>query len=80
MPEGKRNTMPDSVDLPALTAAREWAEQHHHHLPDDRMLRTYGVALLHDLADLIDRGPDIPLRPGIFSALVRERANDLANE
>lgn len=65
-------------DLPALAAAREWAEQHGHPWPDDRMLRTYGAALLRDFADLIDRGPTFPLSPSIFSAMARERADDLA--
>lgn len=65
------------TDLPALAAAREWAEQHGHQWPDDRMLRVYGAALLRDFADFIDRGPVTPLPPSIFSALARERADDL---
>ncbi|MET9303212.1 hypothetical protein ABZX66_28215 [Micromonospora aurantiaca] len=66
-----------STDLPALEAAREWAAEHVHQQPDDRMLRTYGAALLRDFADLIDRGPTFPLPPSIFSAMARERADDL---
>jgi hypothetical protein len=64
-------------DLDALRAARDWATAHGHPQPDDRMLRAYGAALLLDVAALIDRGPMIPLAPSIFSALVRERAEDL---
>ncbi|MEU4640842.1 hypothetical protein [Micromonospora sp. NPDC023814] len=65
------------TDTEALTAARTWASEHGHQQPDDRMLRAYGAALLRDVAALIDRGPAIPLPPSIFSALVRERADDL---
>ena len=65
-------------DIDALTAAREWAAEHVHPQPDDRMLRAYGAALLRDMADRIDRGPSFPLPPSVFSALVRERAADLA--
>ena len=32
---------------------------------------------LREAADLVDRGPDIPLPPSIYSALLRERADDL---
>ncbi|MEU0081385.1 hypothetical protein ABZY58_26085 [Micromonospora tulbaghiae] len=64
-------------DLAALAAAREWAERHVHPQPDDRMLRTYGAALLRDFADLIDRGPTFPLPPSVLSAMARERADDL---
>jgi hypothetical protein len=31
---------------------------------------------LRDAADLVDRGPDIPLPPSVYSALLRERADD----
>ncbi|HEY9415193.1 MAG TPA: hypothetical protein VIQ30_10570 [Pseudonocardia sp.] len=65
------------ADIDALTAARTWATDHGHPQPDDRMLHTYGAALLRDMADRIDRGPSIPLPPGIISALVRERADAL---
>ena len=64
-------------DMKALTAAREWALEHRHPQPDDRMLRAYGATLLREVAALIDRGPAIPLPPSIFSALVRERADEL---
>lgn len=65
-------------DIDALAAAREWADEHVHPQPDDRMLRAYGAALLRDMADRIDRGPSFPLLPSVISALVRERAADLA--
>lgn len=42
------------------------------------IIRTATVAALRDMADLIDRGPAIPLPPSVISALVRERADDLA--
>lgn len=32
---------------------------------------------LERMADQIDRGPEIPLPPSIYSALVRERAEDV---
>ncbi|RKN38466.1 hypothetical protein [Micromonospora endolithica] len=69
--------MPDLTDIAALLAAREWAIEHVHPQPDDRMLRTYGAALLRDFADFLDRGPTFPLPPSVFSALARERADDL---
>lgn len=31
---------------------------------------------LRDFADLVDRGPDVPLKPSIFSTLAREKADD----
>lgn len=30
-----------------------------------------------DFADMVDRGPQIPLQPSIYSALARERATDI---
>jgi hypothetical protein len=36
--------------------------------------------LLRDFADMIDRGPDVPLPPSVYSALVRERADNLAGQ
>lgn len=42
-------------------------------------MTTAGEAL-RELANLIDRGPAIPLPPSVFSALVRERADDLDSE
>jgi hypothetical protein len=69
--------MPDQTDLDALLAAREWASEHVHPQPDDRMLRAYGAALLRDMADRIDRGPTFPLPPSAIAELVRERAADL---
>lgn len=38
---------------------------------------TIQAQLLRDFADLIDRGPDVPLRPSIYSALARETADRL---
>lgn len=35
------------------------------------------AAYLRDMADRIDRGPAIPLPPSVYSALVRERADDI---
>lgn len=61
--------------MDALIAARQWATEHGHPQPDDRMLAAYGRALLLEAADLIDRGPPIPLPPSVYSALLRERAN-----
>ncbi len=34
--------------------------------------------VLRDAADLVDRGPTFPMPPSIISALLRERADDLA--
>lgn len=61
--------------LPALVAAREWATQHRHAQPDDRMLTAYGRVLLLAAADFIDVGPAVPLPPSIYSALLREAAD-----
>ena len=36
-----------------------------------------GASTLRDMADRIDRGPDVPLPPSVYSALVRERADEL---
>lgn len=38
---------------------------------------TWVAVALRDAADLIDRGPDVPLPPSVYSALLRERAADL---
>lgn len=34
------------------------------------------AATLREFADQIDKGPDVPLRPGVYSALAREKAQD----
>lgn len=39
------------ADVDARNAAREWAAQHRHPQPDDRMLRAYGRVLLRDVAE-----------------------------
>jgi hypothetical protein len=65
------------MSMEALRAARQWATDHGHQQPDDRMLGAFGAALLRDMADRIDRGPTFPLPPSVFSALIRERADDL---
>ena len=49
----------------------------------DEAREVLAAALPHvyrDFADLIDRGPAIPLPPSIYSALARERADDLDAE
>lgn len=35
------------------------------------------AVVLRDMADSIDRGPAIPLPPSVYSALIRERADDI---
>lgn len=65
-----------SVEL--YRAARDWATEHGHPQPDDRMLALVAGAALRDMADRIDRGPTFPLPPSVISALVRERADDIA--
>lgn len=38
------------------------------------------AATLREFADLIDRGPAVPLRPSVYSALAREQAEDAERE
>lgn len=38
------------------------------------------IAALRQMADNIDRGPSVPLPPRVYSALVREWADDLEAE
>lgn len=59
-------------------AARDWATEHGHQQPDDRMLALVAGAALRDIADFIDRGGPAPMPPSVFSALLRERADDIA--
>jgi hypothetical protein len=66
------------VSAEIYRAARDWAEQHGHQQPDDRMLALVAGAALRDMADRIDRGPTFPVPPSVISALIRERADDLA--
>jgi hypothetical protein len=66
------------VNAELYRAARDWATEHGHPQPDDRMLALVAGAALRDMADRIDRGGPAPLPPSVFSALVRERADDLA--
>lgn len=42
--------------------------------------QTATVAALRSMADQIDRGPDVPLRPSLYAALVRERADDIRRQ
>ncbi len=49
-------------------------------LDAEAIIRTAITAALRDMADLIDRGPTFPLPPSVISALVRERADNLAAE
>jgi hypothetical protein len=39
--------------------------------------REYAATQFDDFADLIDRGPTFPLPASIFSAMAREKAEDL---
>ncbi|TDP97659.1 hypothetical protein [Labedaea rhizosphaerae] len=41
------------------------------------MVRVAAAATLREFAELIDRGPMIPLRPSIFSTMAREQADDI---
>lgn len=44
----------------------------------NRSARALGIAaVLELLADDIDLGPDVPLPPSVFSALLREKADDI---
>lgn len=38
------------------------------------------AAALREFADLVDRGPAVPLSPGIYSSLAREKAEDAESE
>jgi hypothetical protein len=39
--------------------------------------REAAATALMEFADLIDRGPNFPLRPSLFSGMARERAADI---
>jgi hypothetical protein len=42
------------------------------------LLAAGAVDALRDMADRIDRGPTFPLPPSVISALIRERADEIA--
>ena len=64
-----------SVDQAAIDAARSWAADQRQPMPDDRMLRAYGIALLTQLAGEVERDPNILLQA--YADRLRHRAVDL---
>lgn len=44
----------------------------------ERVAPLIAAQALRSAADLVDRGPTFPLPPSVISALLRERADDLA--
>lgn len=61
-------------NTPLLAAARQWAADHGHPEPDDRLLAGVCAVVLRDLADLFDGDPTIQMSPSVVSVLIRVRA------
>lgn len=59
----------------AVYAPGRWADSRV--LGPGPSLATFGAKLLHDMADFVDRYPDTPVPPRVYSALLREKAAEL---
>lgn len=64
---GTQVSVGEAADMADLILASDWLAQHD---------REVAARALREAADRIDRGPDFPLPPSIFSALLREYAED----
>jgi hypothetical protein len=69
--EERRTVAADVLAAVQGTLPEDTSEEEQH-----RVL-TAVVAALRAMADIVDAGPMVPLRPSVFSALIREQADDV---